>query len=725
MVALLSVAIVAPAVAFAPVALVPGTPASAAPAGPAPVMLILDASGSMKESAGGVAKMTEAKQAVRTLVEQAPDGARLGLTVYGTGTGSAASERAAGCQDVTVVRPVAPVDRAGLTAAVDAVNPRGYTPIGKALQVAAAALPAQGPRSIVLVSDGIDTCAPPDPCEVARQLASRGVDLRVHAVGFDVDSAARRQLTCIAQATGGTYSDAQDARSLSTALNRVTAGAPRNYQATGTPIAGTEQEDRAPALKPGSYLDHLDPDGAKYYTVDVPAGDTLYVTATLSHPTAALNGVLLVGRFLAGAAGAECDHENQTAIGLQPVITTPYVWQAPQASQPVNRPCDKAGRQDIRVWFDSTKQGQPTASLELLVTLEPPVTDPGPEAGAQVQFTAPGGQPKPVVGGGSFGTASTLDGTGSYADTIRPGELIYYKVRVGWGQGLASRIRIADDPSFQKGTNYPASTAANWYNPMRVVLDNSVGSWEGRAVQLPGDAPAFTGRRIRYRNREQSLAAEDLGQSMAGWYYISIYYVRSLDLFGKDRELSISITVDVSLVGDAEPGPKYAGVSGSGPSGAGSPVAGRNALGGSGSPGLLSRVSSTSPLVWVGVPLLLVLLAAAGLATAILIRRRRRAAPSTAATYQPAPPPGARWPAPPAYPPAPPAYRPAPPAYPPAPPGGASRPGPAPPAYRPAPPAYPPAPPGYQPPPGNQPRPPAYQPAPPEYRPRHDGGSEG
>src|SRR5688572_6404941 len=96
------------------------TAAFAAPADDlAPVMLVLDASGSMRDSvAGGDTKMTAAKTAVRTLLAGTPDGARLGLTVYGTGTGNTAADKAAGCQDVTVARPVAPLDRAALTAAV-------------------------------------------------------------------------------------------------------------------------------------------------------------------------------------------------------------------------------------------------------------------------------------------------------------------------------------------------------------------------------------------------------------------------------------------------------------------------------------------------------------------------------------------------------------------------------------------------------------------------------
>jgi Ca-activated chloride channel family protein len=197
-------------------------PVAHAAAGEASVMVVLDASGSMSDKlADGGTKMDVAKQAVHTLVNQVADGARLGLTVYGPpGEG-----RSARCENVRVVREVGPVDRDALNAAVDDIKPRGDTPIGQSLRTAASALPSDGPRSIVLVSDGQDTCAPPDPCEVADELAKQGVDLRIHVVGFDVDDRARQELTCIAQAGGGRYVDARDAGSLTEALNQLAAPA--------------------------------------------------------------------------------------------------------------------------------------------------------------------------------------------------------------------------------------------------------------------------------------------------------------------------------------------------------------------------------------------------------------------------------------------------------------------------------------------------------------------
>ena len=93
-----------------------------------------------------------------------------------------------------------------MKSAIERVQARGWTPVGSSLRAAEQDLPASGERTVVLVSDGIDSCAPPDPCDVARELARRGTHLTVHTIGFQIDGQARAQLQCIAEATGGTSS---------------------------------------------------------------------------------------------------------------------------------------------------------------------------------------------------------------------------------------------------------------------------------------------------------------------------------------------------------------------------------------------------------------------------------------------------------------------------------------------------------------------------------------
>ncbi len=146
--------------------------------------------------------MDAAKNAVHTFVDTAPTESKVGLTVYGTGTGNDDAEKEAGCRDVQVLHKPGTLDRNALNSAVDGITASGWTPMGPALRQAAAELPDTGPRSIVLVSDGEDTCAPPDACEVARELETQGIDLVLHTIGFAVDDAARTQLTCMAEVTG-------------------------------------------------------------------------------------------------------------------------------------------------------------------------------------------------------------------------------------------------------------------------------------------------------------------------------------------------------------------------------------------------------------------------------------------------------------------------------------------------------------------------------------------
>ena len=80
----------------------------------------------------------------------------------------------------------------------------------------------------------------------------------MHTVGFKVDPAARDQLSCIAAATGGTYSDATDAGQLTQALQTKVDYAITGYTTAGTPVAGADQpSDQAPLLAPGQDVDTL------------------------------------------------------------------------------------------------------------------------------------------------------------------------------------------------------------------------------------------------------------------------------------------------------------------------------------------------------------------------------------------------------------------------------------------------------------------------------------
>jgi Ca-activated chloride channel family protein len=261
-----------------------------APDKDAAVILVVDASKSMKADDGsGRPKIAAAKAALNTLVDDLPDDAKVGLRVYGSevsGTG-----KAAGCADTKLVSPVAPLDRAGLKASIDAITPRGFTPIGASLQGAAKDLGTAKQKTVVLVSDGGDNCAPPAPCGVARELSKGGVALKIQAVGFQVASSARKQLQCIADAGGGRYVDADNAKDLGSQLRSLTARALRPYVTVGSALQGVPAPAQAKLYGPGQYTTQVSPNSPSWYAFKVGAGQSIAISATLPDSDAGIPSV--------------------------------------------------------------------------------------------------------------------------------------------------------------------------------------------------------------------------------------------------------------------------------------------------------------------------------------------------------------------------------------------------------------------------------------------------
>src|SRR5690625_2320716 len=261
-----------------------------------PTMLILDASGSMAEGDGdaaGTTRIEAARQAVGHLAGGVPDDAALGLVVYGANVSSAPEDQEEGCADIEVLASPKAGQAEDITTAISGIDASGSTPIGESLRVADGELPDQGERSIILVSDGIDTCAPPPPCEVAAELADAGVDLTLHTIGFKVDDDARADLECIAEEGGGEYADAENADELAEEMDRAAMRGMRGYETGGEPITGGQTPMQATEVTPGDYIDVLEEGGSglsgsggseKYYRMALNEGERLHLTATMVGP---------------------------------------------------------------------------------------------------------------------------------------------------------------------------------------------------------------------------------------------------------------------------------------------------------------------------------------------------------------------------------------------------------------------------------------------------------
>ncbi|WP_255954056.1 VWA domain-containing protein [Streptomyces odontomachi] len=245
------------------------------------VDLVLDVSGSMRtRDIDGGTRMAAAKQAFNEVLDATPKEVQLGIRTLGANYPG--DDRKVGCKDTAQLYPVGPLDRTEAKTAVATLAPTGWTPIGPALQKAAGDLEGgEGSRRIVLISDGEDTCQPLDPCEVARDIAAKGIHLTIDTLGLVPDAKTRDQLLCIAEATGGTYTSVQHTDQLT---DRVGQLVDRTADPVVTPVAvqGAAGCTDAPKLKPGLYNDREKFGEHRWYQVDVAAGQELRASVSVA-----------------------------------------------------------------------------------------------------------------------------------------------------------------------------------------------------------------------------------------------------------------------------------------------------------------------------------------------------------------------------------------------------------------------------------------------------------
>lgn len=176
---------------------------TASPAPAANVMFILDGSNSMWGQVDGKAKIETAREVLISMLKELPEGTNVGLMAYGLRSKE-------DCTDVETLAPISANDPAKLSKLINAIKPKGMTLLSYSLEQSLAAFKEQKGKNntVVLVSDGKETCGG-DPCKAAKKLASAGLNLKVHVVGFDVKKQVRAELECIAKAGGGKYFHAE------------------------------------------------------------------------------------------------------------------------------------------------------------------------------------------------------------------------------------------------------------------------------------------------------------------------------------------------------------------------------------------------------------------------------------------------------------------------------------------------------------------------------------
>lgn len=183
---------------------------------PAPLLLILDASGSMWGQIDGENKIVTAKRVLGELVDDLPTASQVGVVAYG-------HREKGDCDDIETLIPLGPMDAATVKSTINAIHPKGKTPITDSVEHALEVLKqADTQATMVLLSDGLETCGG-DPCKAVRLAREQGMPFVFHVVGFDVEGKDLSQLQCMAQAGGGLFLSAEDGDQLASALDNVMA----------------------------------------------------------------------------------------------------------------------------------------------------------------------------------------------------------------------------------------------------------------------------------------------------------------------------------------------------------------------------------------------------------------------------------------------------------------------------------------------------------------------
>lgn len=299
---------------------------------PPKVELVLDVSGSMRAAdIDGRTRMSVAQQSFDDVVDALPEETQLGIRVLGSRI-PVANNQALGCRDTQQISPVGPVNKVEAKAAIATLRPTGWTPIGLALRGAARDLgTGETTRRIVLITDGEDTCGAPGPCDVARQLAAQGTHLVVDTLGLTLDDKVRRQLTCIADATGGTYTAVQHQAQLTSRLNQLVHRANDTYRRTPRQVGGSDRCANAPILAPGVYTDRERFAEHRWYRVPVASGQELRasVSVALDRTLNPDYGVLLRAM---STSGQEMVRGTDAGSGRTDVLSTGLRWSEQQPS---------------------------------------------------------------------------------------------------------------------------------------------------------------------------------------------------------------------------------------------------------------------------------------------------------------------------------------------------------------------------------------------------------
>ncbi len=332
---------------------------------------------------------------------------------------------------------------------------------------------------------------------------------------------------------------------------------PYTYEPSAQPVKGAVVNTDAEQLKAGgTYKDSIKPGGKLFYRVVLDAKSNAYVSATavpkLGTKVSYADELKVT---LQDRDGNSCNYgtaQFQSAEFARPVGTYAH-----RTIDKDSTSCQEADTYYVLVERDSeaTSSSEPW-DLEIRHLTEPGLKAAGPTAAPENWPSAspepPTGGPQERRGGTSFFSARGLK-EGEWRDKIKPGETLFYKVPVDWGQQLFASA----DLSSAAGEGYvPNALAMAVYNPARGLVDSASDvAYDGKQKSTALDPLPP----VAYENRFDSKDSVN-GMRFAGWYYLRVSLNPAVEKEFGSNPLGLSLRLNVK--GDAQSAPGYAGPAG-------------------------------------------------------------------------------------------------------------------------------------------------------------------
>lgn len=160
------------------------------------ILFLLDGSSSMAEAWSNTLKVEAAKKIVIQIADSlnASGDVQLALRIYGHQY--IVSDH--NCSDTKLEVPFASHNAQGIKTALNALHPRGITPIANSLEQAANDFPndVRARNIVILITDGEESCGG-DPCAVSLKLQQKKIFLRPFVIGLNLDPDAADRMNCI------------------------------------------------------------------------------------------------------------------------------------------------------------------------------------------------------------------------------------------------------------------------------------------------------------------------------------------------------------------------------------------------------------------------------------------------------------------------------------------------------------------------------------------------